>query len=132
LVFTRRPPALPARALVLGTPDDEALAALYRGAAVVAVPSLYEGFGLPLLEALACGVPVVASRAASLPEVGGTAVRWIGEPRDVDAWARALREAQNAETRTRARVEGQARASLFSWDRCTGETLAVLRAAANR
>jgi glycosyltransferase involved in cell wall biosynthesis len=132
LVFTRRPAALPDGAVVQSAADDGALAALYRGAAVVAVPSLYEGFGLPLLEALACGVPVVASRTASLPEVGGDAALWIDEPRDVASWAHLLRAALEDEVRARARREGPSRASLFSWDRCTAQTLAVLRTAANR
>ena len=74
LAFTRAPQTLPPGALVVDAPHDADLAALYRGAAAVAVPSLDEGFGLPLLEALACGAPAIASRVAALPEVGGDAV----------------------------------------------------------
>ena len=73
----------------LGHVDDDRLRALYDGAAVVAVPSRYEGFGLPVLEAMTRGVPVVASEAASLPEVAGEAAILV-PPLDAGAWAEAL------------------------------------------
>jgi glycosyltransferase involved in cell wall biosynthesis len=131
LVFTRRPPGLPPGARVVNEPDDATLVALYRGAAVVAVPSLYEGFGLPLLEAMACGTPVLAARAGALPEVGDDAAAWVDDARDPGAWSAALRglladDAARAVLATR----GLARATTFSWDRCTAQTLAVLEAVA--
>ncbi len=69
LAFTRKPDVLPPGAVVLDAPSDERLAEFYRGALMVAVPSLDEGFGLPLLEALGCGCAAIASRVAALPEV---------------------------------------------------------------
>lgn len=130
LAFTRRPPAtpaLPAGGVVIDAPDDATLAALYRGAALVALPSTYEGFGFPLLEAMACGAPVLAARAGSLPEVGGDAAAWVDDAHDAGAWANALRELL-ADDAARAALSklGLARAATFSWERCTAQTLAVL------
>ena len=127
LVFTRPNPDVP-EAIVCEGLDTNALVALYRAATIVAVPSVYEGFGLPVLEAMACGAPVIASRAASLPEVGGEAVRYVDEPRNADRWADALRDlAASDETRADMARRGLLRATGFSWDRCADETLAVLR-----
>lgn len=133
LAFTQAPAVLPPGAFVANAPGDGALAALYRGARLVAVPSLDEGFGLPLLEALACGAPAVASHVAALPEVGGDAVAWIDEPRSVDAWAAALEclvrdDAAVAELAAR----GPAQAAPFTWERCAALVLDALRAAAVR
>jgi glycosyltransferase involved in cell wall biosynthesis len=127
LAFTRRPPALPRGGVVVDAPDDAALVALYRGAALVAVPSTYEGFGFPLLEALACGAPALAARAGSLPEVGGDAAAWIDDAHDADAWAGAMR-ALLADDAARAALgaRGPTRAAAFSWERCTAQTLGVL------
>jgi len=130
LAFTRQPPFLPSGALVVEAPDDESLAALYRGAAVVVVPSICEGFGLPMLEALACGAPVLASRAGALPAVGGDSVAWIDDPLDVDAWVDALRRlVSDGPARARFAALGPPRAATFSWERCTTQTLDVLREA---
>ncbi len=71
--------------------DDDGLRALYRNAAVVAVPSSAEGFGLVAVEAQACGSPVLASNASALPEATGGAALLL-DPFDVDAWARAIRQ----------------------------------------
>jgi glycosyltransferase involved in cell wall biosynthesis len=127
LAFTRRPPVLPRGGVVVEAPDDTALAALYRGAALVAVPSTYEGFGFPLLEAMACGTPTLAARAGSLPEVGGDAAAWIDDAYDAGAWTTALRAllADDA-ARTALGARGPARAAAFSWERCTAQTLRVL------
>jgi len=104
---------------------------LYRGALAVAVPSTYEGFGLPALEAMACGAPVVCSRAASLPEVCGDAVRYVDDALDVGLWREALVDVADDEAlRERLRHAGPQRARRFSWDRCAHETLAVLTAVA--
>jgi alpha-1,3-rhamnosyl/mannosyltransferase len=128
LAFTRAPAVLPDGAVLAAAPTDAALAELYRGALAVAVPSTYEGFGLPLLEALACGAPAVASQLPSLLEVGGDAVVWIDDPLDAGAWASALRALAGGGARRAAqRAAGIARAATFSWDRCADETLAVLR-----
>jgi glycosyltransferase involved in cell wall biosynthesis len=117
------------RVMFPGYIADADLPALYSAACVFVYPSLYEGFGLPPLEAMACGTPVVCSNAASLPEVVGTAALTF-DPVDVDALAQALATvlqdpAQAAELRRR----GPERASQFSWEHCAVETLAVYRAA---
>jgi glycosyltransferase involved in cell wall biosynthesis len=131
LVFTRTPAALPRDAIVVDARDDRTLGALYRAATLVAVPSLSEGFGLPLLEALACGAPAVASRTSALPEVGGDAAVWVDDPLDVAGWARALRDvAGDAALRAGLAAAGPVQAATFSWERCTAQTLDVLRDAA--
>lgn len=127
LAFTRTPPSLPRGGVVVDVRDDASLAALYRGAALVAVPSTYEGFGFPLLEAMACGTATLAARAGSLPEVGGDAAAWVDDARDPDAWARSLRALLNDDTaRAALAARGPARAAEFSWERCTAQTLSVL------
>lgn len=103
------------------------LAALYRGAAAVVVPSLYEGFGLPVLEAFAARVPVACANAASLPEVaGGAAV--LFDPSDPADIARAVAEAVRGDDASRRRVDaGAARAAEFTWRRTSDAWLALLR-----
>jgi glycosyltransferase involved in cell wall biosynthesis len=96
--------------------DDADLPSLYSAARVLAYPSLYEGFGLPMLEAMACGTPVVASTASSLPEVAGQAALLV-DPYDVDALTHALDLAHNdANTRNRLIRLGRLRATQFRWD----------------
>lgn len=90
-------------------------------------PSLYEGFGLPPLEAMACGTPVVCSNAASLPEVVGDAAVTV-DPYDVDALAEAMqRVLADRDLREDLRARGLARARQFTWERTARETLAVYR-----
>ena len=96
----------------LGHVDDAQLADLYRAAAVTAYPSLYEGFGLPLLEAMACGCPVVASRRGALPEVAGDAAI-LTEPAP-GAIAEGLRAALEPATADRLRASGPARAARYT------------------
>ena len=104
--------------------DDAGLLKAYQDADALALLSRYEGFGLPLLEAMACGTPVVCSNAASLPEVAGEAA-WVVEPGDAAGAATALREVlTNAATAERLRTAGLVRAKTFSW-RASAE--AVLR-----
>jgi glycosyltransferase involved in cell wall biosynthesis len=130
LAFTRPPELLPPGAVVLDKPSDEQLAAFYRGALLVAVPSLDEGFGLPLLEALACGAPAVASHVAALPEVGGDAPAWVDDPDDIDKWAFTFRGLSRApEKLAELASRGPAQAAAFTWERCAAITLDVLRAA---
>jgi glycosyltransferase involved in cell wall biosynthesis len=130
LVFTRANPGVP-EAEVIEHADLPTLIALYRGSALVAVPSIYEGFGLPLLEALACGAPVLASRAASLPEVGGDVAAYVDEPANAAAWASGLaRLAGDDAARARMSARGPGWAAQFSWDRCADRTLEILRSTA--
>jgi alpha-1,3-rhamnosyl/mannosyltransferase len=130
LVFTRRPPSMPDNAMVVGARDDAALADLYRGATAVVVPSTYEGFGLPLLEAMASGTPVLAARAGALPEVGENAVAWVDKPLEAKAWARGLSDLFEDDEQLREYAAlGLERAGAYSWDRCAQQTLGVLSAA---
>lgn len=99
----------------LGRVSDEELEEFYAKIDVMAVPSTYEGFGLPVIEAMARGVPVAAADRTSLPEVGGDAARYF-DPGDPEAMADALAEIANSgEVAARMREEGVRRASLFSW-----------------
>lgn len=99
----------------LGTVDERSLDALYRRAEACAIASRYEGFGLPALEAMARGCPVVASNATSLPEVVGTAGTLV-PPGDVDLWAHALLEVvRDAPLRAEMSRRGIARAETFTW-----------------
>ncbi len=108
-----------------GFVDDADLPALYSAAEVFAYVSLYEGFGLPLLEALACGTPVIGSRASSLPEVIGEVGLQV-DPRNVADIAQALREMMGqAEVRERSRTLGIARARSFTWEKAAQQLLAI-------
>lgn len=105
-------------------PDDD-LPFLYNGATLFAYPSLYEGFGLPPLEAMACGCPVVTSNVSSLPEVVGDAGLMI-DPQSADDLASALAKVVgDSELAARMRISGLVRAATFSWDRCGRETLSL-------
>ncbi len=108
---------------------DADLPALYSGARVFVFPSLYEGFGLPPLEAMACGAPVICSHASSLPEVVGDAAL-LCDPRDAGQLADALaRVLSDPALRDTLRGKALARAKQFSWERTARETWRVYRAA---
>jgi len=118
------------RVRFLGDVAEDDLPALYSGAALFAFPSLYEGFGLPVLEALACGTPVLSSNAASLPEVAGNAGVLL-PPTDAAAWSDALADLMTSPARlAEMRDRGLARAASFTWARAARETRAVYREAA--
>ncbi|MFS0724093.1 glycosyltransferase family 4 protein [Paenibacillus sp. 1P07SE] len=113
----------------LGYVAEEELRALYDKAACFVFPSFYEGFGLPPLEAMACGAPVIASGAASLPEVCGDAVLYC-DPHDPQDIADQIRRVMgDPQLREELRAKGRAQAAKFSWSRCARETIgAVARA----
>jgi glycosyltransferase involved in cell wall biosynthesis len=107
-------------------PDDEQ-PLWYSSATVFAFPSRYEGFGLPLLEAMACGAPVVSSSASSLPEVVGDAGVLV-DPSDLEGWCSALRQLLEDEPyRAALAAAGRSRARQFSWRRMAAETVQVYR-----
>jgi len=117
------------RIIITGWVKERALWALYRRAAVFAFPSLYEGFGLPVLEAMAAGVPVVSSNATSLPEVYGDAALEF-DPADEAAMADAIRRVLEDEALARDLVErGRRNLARFSWRKTAEQTLAVLEGA---
>ena len=114
---------------LLGYVEDDALPALYSAATVVAYPSLYEGFGLPVVEALACGAVVVASNTTSIPEVAGKAAVLI-DPTDETAMAEAVATAATDEgLRASLKKAGPLQAAGFTWDRCAEETMRAYRIA---
>jgi glycosyltransferase involved in cell wall biosynthesis len=124
---------LEGRVRFTGYVAQEELPALYSGARIFAYPSRYEGFGLPVLEAMRCGVPVVTTNVSSMPEVVGDAALLVS-PEDEAALAEALiRLATNVELAASLGGRGRERAALFSWERCARETLQVYeRAVADR
>ncbi len=106
---------------------SEDLPALMRGARLFILPSLYEGFGFPILEAMAAGTPVVCSNASALPEVAGDAALLV-DPHDVEAMRETTRRVLEDEALRAELVErGLERAKIFSWERCARETLSVLK-----
>jgi glycosyltransferase involved in cell wall biosynthesis len=110
--------------------SDGALQALYENAHALVFPSKYEGFGIPVLEAMGLGCPVICSAVASLPEVGGDAACYVDL--NPDAYLEAMLElSENVARRQTMITQGLARAKLFSWSRAARETLAVYRQAAS-
>ena len=116
------------RIVRLGYVESADLPALYSGAAAFVLPSLYEGFGMPVLEAMACGTPVITSDVSSLPEIAGDAAVLV-DPHDPAAIARAMQRVLAPDERERLREAGLCRAATFTWDRTARETLAVIREA---
>ena len=110
---------------------DEELVLAYGGAVALAYPSLYEGFGLPVLEAMSSGCPVITSRVASIPEVGGDAVIYA-DPRNVSAWVAALQEIQRPEIREALIAQGLQQARLFSWQTTAGQMELEIRQTVDR
>jgi alpha-1,3-rhamnosyl/mannosyltransferase len=109
----------------LGPVPEAALPALYSGATVFVFPSLYEGFGLPVLEAMACGAPVVCSNTSSLLEIGERAVCFF-DPTQVEDICTALRQVlADPALRADLRERGLARAAQFSWQTTAQQTLAL-------
>ena len=123
---------LASRAKAIGYVTKEELAALYAKATVFFYPSLYEGFGLPVLEAMACGAPVITTNRSSLPEVAGDAAILL-DPSTPDNFAKSLRQLFELKAmREDFSAKGIKRAAMFSWDRCASETFALLSGVAGK
>ena len=120
------------RVRYVGPTDDHELAELYRRALATLVPSRNEGFGLPALEAMACGCPVLAARAGALPEVcGGVAL--LLDPDDAPAWLGALQTLRgNPAQRSALAAAGLAHARGFTWERSARALLGLYREAASK
>ncbi len=117
------------RIITTGFVPDEDLSALYGGAVAFVYPSLYEGFGLPPLEAMQCGTPVITSNTSSLPEVVGDAGIMV-DPSDAEALCQAMLDLyHSAELRRQMSMKGIQRAASFSWERCVRETVQAYRRA---
>lgn len=130
LVTQAREAGDPEALAILGPVSEAVLVNLYRGASLLVYPSRYEGFGLPILEAMQCGIPVLGSRASSIPEVVGDAGILLDEL-DVEQWTAAI-TAVVSDPRMRADLSKKSieRAALYSWARTARETVAAFRAAA--
>ncbi|HRA55105.1 MAG TPA: glycosyltransferase family 1 protein, partial [Thermoflexales bacterium] len=116
----------------IGDVPGAAMPGLYGACDLFVYPSLYEGFGLTPLEAMACGAPVACSNTSSLPEVVGDAAL-LFDPRDPGAIAAAcLRVLGEPDLAAELRASGVARAATFTWDECARRTVAVYRALGNR
>ena len=113
------------RCRLLGRVEQADLDALYARCQALLFPSLYEGFGLPVLEAMRRGVPVVTAGVSALPEVAGEAALYVDDPLDAEALAAALEQALR--DRARLRRLGLKRAGRFSWDRTAEGVAAVIR-----
>jgi alpha-1,3-rhamnosyl/mannosyltransferase len=125
-----REAAASGRVVELGYVPENALAGLYSDALALIYPSLYEGFGLPVLEALSCGCPVITADAASLPEVGGQACLYLKDPTDPGEMARAMvRLAGDAALRADMRRQGLTQAERFSWDASAESAVEAFRTA---
>ncbi len=107
--------------------SDEDLVSIYNAAAAFVFPSLREGFGLPLLEAMACGTPVAAANNSSIPEIAGDAALLFDEKDPREAAAAMIRTLTDGDLRASLRLKGFARAACYSWERCARQTIAVYR-----
>jgi glycosyltransferase involved in cell wall biosynthesis len=127
-IFGQTAPSLSGpRIRQLGFVAEEALPVLTAGALVFLYPSLYEGFGLPIVEAMAAGTPVITSNTTSMPEVAGPAAMLVSPQSQQDIAAAMLSLLQSHELRERSRQAGFENARRFSWDRASREILEILQ-----
>lgn len=118
---------VPASQVRMAVGSDAVLGAAYKEATMLVYPSLYEGFGLPPLEAMSMGCPVVTSHAGPMPEIAADAA-YMFDPNDVDSIRHAMETvADSANVRATLMNKGRARAKMFSWERCAQETALVYR-----
>ena len=111
--------------------SDSDLPVLVSGAKAYILPSLWEGFGIPVIEAQACGVPVVVSKTSSLPEIVGDSGILIN-PESVDSIAGGIKKVLNPKTRSLLVKKGFENIKRFSWEKCARETLQVLEKVASK
>ena len=114
----------------VGAVSDKQLASLYRGALALVFVSLYEGFGLPIIECMACGAPVLTSTTTAMPEAAGDAAMLV-DPYDLDAISDGMRRlADDAALRASLSARGLSRAAIFSWDKIGAKVRDLLTACA--
>ena len=119
-------PAESGRVVLTGPVTEDELSFLVKGATLCVVPSLYEGFCLPMVEAMACGVPTIASNTSCLPEVSGGVLRYF-DPLSTEHMAATMEQALcDSTVRKELAANGIERAAEFSWERCARETLDIL------
>jgi glycosyltransferase involved in cell wall biosynthesis len=117
----------PGRVILTGALDDSHLGMLIKSANLVVIPSMYEGFCLPMVEAMACGVPTIVSNGSCLPEVSGGGLEYF-DPGSTEGIAASMEQTlESEETRRSLSEKGRGRASGFSWRRCAAETLEILK-----
>jgi glycosyltransferase involved in cell wall biosynthesis len=115
------------RVILAGELEDRDLSLLLKGASLVVIPSLYEGFCLPMVEAMASGVPVIAANTSCLPEISGEALRYF-DPLSIEDMAGCMqRVLESSELRDALINQGKEQASKFDWGRCARETLQILQ-----
>lgn len=113
----------PKKIILTGPVPEADLAVVIKNASLSVIPSLYEGFCLPMVESMACGVPTIASNSSCLPEVSGGVLEYF-DPLSIEEMSHTIRRAlEDSELRGRLRRVGLARASEYSWERCARETL---------
>jgi glycosyltransferase involved in cell wall biosynthesis len=117
----------PGRVIITGPVPVDDLARLLKNAALAVFPSLYEGFCLPMIEAMACGVPVIAARGSCLPEISGGVLRYF-DPESVEEMSSCMQEGlENGDLRRELADKGRIWARQFDWRRCAEETMGVLK-----
>ncbi len=115
------------RIKILGYVNDNDMPYLYNGAELFVFPSVYEGFGLPVLEALACGIPTVSSNASSLSEIGGEAVKYFS-PNSIDDLLKKMQDVlDSSEAKKSLRYNGIIQAQKFNWEDTAKKTLTILK-----
>jgi glycosyltransferase involved in cell wall biosynthesis len=115
------------RVMLAGELEDRELALLLKGASLVVIPSLYEGFCLPMVEAMASGVPVIAANTSCLPEISGGALRYF-DPLSVEEMAACMEQVlESSELQRTLVAQGREQAAKFDWGRCAQETLNILQ-----
>ncbi len=126
LIAARKNSESVARVLLPGPLSDAEIALLLKGASLVVIPSLYEGFCFPMIEAMACGAPTIAANTSCLPEVSGGVLRYFN-PESIEDIASCMEDVlEDTNVRQELSRQGRERALSFDWHRCAQETLSIL------